>query len=40
AGSEYFERMKERRLYTINPEEVRRRVERMDLIDIFSEKLV
>jgi hypothetical protein len=40
AGAEYFERMKERNMYTINKEEVRRRVERMDLIDIYREKLV
>ncbi len=40
AGAEYFERMKERNMYTIENQEIRRRVERMDLIDIFNEKLV
>jgi len=40
AGSEYFERMKERNIYTIDKQEIRRRVERIDLADIFNEKLV
>jgi hypothetical protein len=40
AGAEYFERMKERNMYTIDKDEVNRRVERMDLIDIFNEILV
>lgn len=40
AGAEYFERMKERKMYTLDPQEIERRVARMDLKDIFSEKLV
>jgi hypothetical protein len=40
AGAEYFERMKERKMYTIDKQEIERRVDRMDLTDIFSEKLV
>lgn len=40
AGAEYFERMKERKMYTIDKKEIERRVSRMDLTDIFNEKLV
>lgn len=40
AGAEYFERMKERKMYTIDKQEIERRVNRMDLKDIFNEKLV
>lgn len=40
AGAEYFERMKERKMYTLDRKEIERRVLRMDLKDIFSEKLV
>lgn len=40
AGAEFFERMKERNMYTIDKQEIRRRVERMDLVNIFDEKLV
>ncbi len=40
AGAEYFERMKERNMYTIDKQEIEHRVSRMDLTDIFNEKLV
>ena len=40
AGAEYFERMKERKMYTIDKQEIERRVSRMDLTDIFNEKLI
>ncbi len=40
AGAEYFERMKERKMYTIDKKEIERRVSRMDLTDILNEKLV
>ncbi len=40
AGAEFFERMKERKMYTIDKQEIERRVSRMDLTDIFNEKLI
>ncbi|WP_026487592.1 FAD-dependent oxidoreductase [Caldanaerobius polysaccharolyticus] len=40
AGSVFFERMKERGLYTIDVEEIRRRIKRVGLLDIYKEKLV
>lgn len=40
AGAEYFARMKERGLYSTDPEEIRRRVRRYDLEGIYDEKLI
>lgn len=40
AGSEYFERMKEKKLYTIDTLEIKRRVQRLDLLNIYEEKLL
>ncbi|KPU28120.1 FAD-dependent oxidoreductase [Caloranaerobacter sp. TR13] len=40
AGSEYFERMKEKDLYTVDKIEIRRRVQRLDLLNIYEEKLL
>lgn len=40
AGSEYFERMKEKDLYTIDTLEIKRRVQRLDLLNIYEEKLL
>lgn len=40
AGASYFERMKELNLYTIDTNELRSKIERLDLIGIFNEKLV
>jgi len=40
AGAEYFERMKEKELYSIDSEEIRRRVRRYGLEGIYEEKLV
>ncbi len=40
AGSEYFNRMKELGLYTINRDEIIRKIQRMDLQDIYNEKIV
>ncbi len=39
AGAEYFERMKEKDLYSIDPDEIRRRVRRYGLEGIYGEKL-
>ena len=36
AGAEYFERMKERKMYTIDKKEIERRVSRMDFTDNFN----
>lgn len=40
AGAEYFSRMKEKGLYSTDPEEIGRRVERYGLKDIYNEKLI
>ena len=40
AGAEYFERMKEKGLYTTDPEEIKRRVRRYGLEGIYSERLL
>lgn len=40
AGAEYFKRMKEKGLYSIDPEEIRERVRRYGLEDIYSEKMI
>lgn len=40
AGAEYFERMKEKNLYTIDTERVKKRIKRYDLEKIYDEKLV
>lgn len=39
AGAEYFDRMKEKNLYTTDTEEIRRRVKRYGLDDIYKENL-
>jgi hypothetical protein len=40
AGAGYFERMKERNLYSVDSDEIRERVERVNLSNIFKERLV
>lgn len=40
AGAEYFERMKEKGLYTTDPEEIKLRVRRYGLEGIYSERLL
>jgi len=40
SGSVYFERMKEKKLYSIDDKEIAERVERTGLVDIFNKKLV
>lgn len=40
AGSDYFQRMKELNLYTTNVESIKKKIKRMDLLNIFDEKLV
>lgn len=40
AGSEYFKRMIELGLYTTDSEEIKRKVEKLNLTDIFNQKLV
>lgn len=40
AGAEYFERMKELGLYTINREEIKNKVKKLNLYGILNEKLV
>ena len=40
AGAEYFKRMKERALYTTDKEEIRKRIKRFGLEDIYEEKLI
>jgi glucose inhibited division protein A len=40
AGSEFFDRMKKMGLYIISPDEVKRKIQRMDLLDIYNEKLI
>ena len=40
AGSIYFERMKELGLYTIDKEIIKKRVEDVELLDIYNKKLL
>lgn len=40
AGAEYFKRMKEKGLYSIDPDEIRERVKRYGLENIYSEQLI
>ena len=40
AGSEYFQRMQEKGLYTTDPEVVRKRVRKFDLENIYKEKIL
>ena len=40
AGADYFKRMKDLGLYTIDREVLRSKIKRMDLLNIFEEKLV
>jgi len=40
AGAEYFERMKEKDLYSIDPDEIRKRVRRYGLEGIYEERLM
>ncbi len=40
AVAEYFERMQERRLYTLDIDEIKRKVAKLNLTDIFKEKLI
>lgn len=40
AGSNYFERMKELNLYTTDKEEIRERVNKVSLKDVFNQKII
>lgn len=40
AGAEYFQRMKDLGLYTLDTEEVKNRVKRLNLDNIFNQKLI
>lgn len=40
AGSTYFSRMKELDLYTLDKDSLKKKIERLDLLDIFEEKLL
>ncbi|MCG8484627.1 MAG: FAD-dependent oxidoreductase [Clostridia bacterium] len=40
AGAEYFERMKVKNLYSIDPDEIEKRVNRFDLKNIYNEKII
>jgi hypothetical protein len=40
AGSEYFDRMKRLELYTIDSKKIKKRIERMNLLNIYEEKLI
>ncbi|KZL93627.1 hypothetical protein CLMAG_06730 [Clostridium magnum DSM 2767] len=40
AGAEYFKRMQETGLYSINREEIRSRIEKLNLLDVMNQKLV
>ncbi|MTI70225.1 MAG: FAD-dependent oxidoreductase [Firmicutes bacterium] len=40
AGSLYFERMKENNLYTIETEIIKRKIKRLDLYNIYNEKII
>lgn len=40
AGSEYFNRMKEIGMYSIDKEEIRSKIEKLNLLDIMNQKLI
>lgn len=40
AGSEFFDRMKMKGIYTTDTEEIKRKIQRMDLLNIYNERLV
>lgn len=40
AGAEFFDRMKKMGIYLTNSEEIKRKVQRMDLLNIYDERLV
>lgn len=40
AGAEYFERMKKQKLYTTDKDEIRERIKRIGLVNIYKEKLL
>jgi len=40
AGAEYFKRMKDLGLYTLDTEEIKNRVKRLNLDNIFNQKLI
>ena len=40
AGAEYFKRMQEIGLYSIDKEEIRARIEKLNLLDIMNQKLI
>ena len=40
AGSEYFQRMNDTGLYIIDNEKIKRKIQRIDLLDIYNEKLI
>lgn len=40
AGSTYFNRMKELSLYTLDKDSLKKKIKRLDLLDIFEEKLL
>lgn len=40
AGSEYFVRMKEEKLYTIDKEEIRTKIKKLNLDNVFNNKLI
>lgn len=40
AGAEYFKRMQETGLYSTNKEEIRSRIEKLNLLDVMNQKLV
>lgn len=40
AGAEYFSRMKEKGLYSIDNEEIKKRIDKVNLTDVFKQKLV
>ncbi|MDD4564053.1 MAG: FAD-dependent oxidoreductase [Eubacteriales bacterium] len=40
AGSEYFQRMQEKGLYTINPEVVKKRIKKYDLYNVYKEPII
>lgn len=39
AGASYFKRMKQKNLYTMNIKEIRNRIEKLNLDNVFNEKL-
>ena len=40
AGAEYFKRMNEKGLYSTDPAEIRERLRRYGLVDIYSEHML